>query len=499
MKTFLNFIERAGNKLPHPFILFWILALITILVSWGMSHLNLGLSNPKTGAAVVVRSLVSEDGLRFMLDGVVKNFIAFPPLGVIIVVMFGIGVADRVGLIGTLMQLTVVKAPPKLVTTAIVVSAICGSVAADATYLILVPLAGMIFKSLGRNPIAGAALAYAAAGAGFNANIFLMPTDVLLSSISTEAARTIDPTAYVSPLDNYYFVAVSTLMLVIVGVVVFHKLIEPRANTLQATHDVAVELPEVGPTQIRGLKRAGVATVVFFGLVVAAVWSDTSPLRNPDGGLVPSPLLNAVVPLLFLWFLLVGIVYGRATGQIKTSGDVPKLIGEAAKDLAPVLVLFFAISQFLAYFRWTGLGEAIAVSGSGVLTESGFHGLPLVLAFVVLGALLSFFITSGSAQWALMAPVFVPMLMLVGFEPAFVQAAYRIGDSTTNILSPMSPYFALTLAFMQRYKPDMGIGSLAALMLPMSVCYFISWTALLLLWGWAGWPIGPGIYMLSGS
>ena len=499
MKSFLNGIERAGNKLPHPFILFWLLALLVIVVSWGLSQMSLGLVNPKSGDPVVVRNLISGDGLRFMLEGLVTNFINFPPLGVIIVVMFGVGVADRVGMIGTLMQMTVVKAPAPLVTTAIAFVAICGSIASDATYLILVPISAMIFKSLGRNPIAGAALAYAAAGAGYNANIFLTPTDVLLSGITTEAARAIDSNAYVSPVDNYFFMATSVLLLTVLSVVVFNWIVEPRANTLKPENDVQEKLAVIGPQEVLGMKRVMWTSIAFIVVLLAVVLPDASPLRGEDGGLIPSPFLNGVVPILFLWFLLMGIVYGVSTGKIKKTADVPPLIAESVKDLAPVLVLFFAISQFLAYFRWSGLGEAIAVSGSSFLTTTGFTGIPLVIAFIVLCTLLNFFITSGSAQWSLMAPIFVPMLMLIGIEPAFVQAAYRIGDSATNILSPMSPYFALTLAFMQRYKKDIGIGSLAAMMLPFSVSFLIFWTGLLVIWVAAGWPIGPGIYMMTGT
>lgn len=499
MKSFLNLIERVGNKLPHPFILFWILALVVVLVSWALSLMDLGLVNPKSGDPVAVRSLVSGEGLRFMLDGLVKNFVAFPPLGVIIVVMFGIGLADRVGMIGTLMQLSVVKAPPRLVSFVIVLVAICGSLTADAVYLILVPIAAMIFKSLGRSPIGGAALAYAAAGAGFNASVFVTPTDVLLSGITTSAAHAIDANAYVSPLDNYYFITASVFALAVTAVVVYERMVDPRARALVLDGDVKDQLPVIGQAEIRGLKRVGWTSLVYFALVVAAVWPEASPLRGEGGSLVPSPLLSAVVPILFVWFLLMGIVYGVSTGKIAKGADVPKLISESARELAPVLVLFFAISQFLAYFRWSGLGETIAVAGSHVLTTTGFGGVPLVVAFVLLTSLLAFFVTSGSAQWSLMAPIFVPMLMLVGFEPAYVQAAFRIGDSTSNILSPMSPYFALTLAIMQRYKSDMGIGSLAAMMLPMSIGFLVVWTALLVVWSLLGWPIGPGVYMMSAS
>lgn len=500
MPSMLSSIERMGNKLPHPFILFTVLAVVVIVASALLSLLGIAASNPQTGEDVYVRSLLSGPGLEFMLTSVVSNFVNFPPLGLILVVMFGIGLADKVGLMSTLMQVSVAKAPPSLLTFCVFLAGICGSVASDANYLILIPLAAMVYHSVGRHPIAGAAAAYAAAGAGFDASLFITVGDALFAGITTEAARIVDPDAYISPVDNYYFVACSVFVLAIVGTLLIDKVVEPRLQrTLPMSKDFKSDevAPELSKAEKRGLKRVGVATLVYLALVLLAVLPEASPLRNPEGGLIPSPFLRSLVPLMFGYFVTIGLTYGIATGKITSSRDVPQRMAEAASDLAPTLVLFFAISQFIAYFGWSQLGQFIAIEGSNVLQSTGFTGLPLVGAFIVMTAVLNVFMTSGSAQWALMAPVFVPMLMMIDFDPAFVLAMYRIGDSSTNIISPMSPYFSVALVYMQRYKPDMGLGTLMATMLPLALGFLIAWSAFLMFWLVMGWQIGPGVYMMA--
>ena len=485
MQGVLASIERVGNKLPHPFILFAILATL------GVSAIN-----PQTEAEVTVRSLLSADGVEFMLTSVVSNFVNFPPLGLILVVMFGIGLADKVGLMSTLMQVSVAKAPPSLLTFCVFMAGICGSIASDANYLILIPLAAMVYYSVGRHPVAGAAAAYAAAGAGFDASLFITVGDALFAGITTDAARLVDPDAYISPVDNYYFVACSVFVLAAVGTLLVDKVVEPRLQrTLPMGKDFKTEV--VTPTLTEAEKRVGLATLAYIALVLLVVVPEASPLRNEDGGLIPSPFLRSLVPLMFIYFVTIGLVYGITTGKITSSRDVPQRMAESASDLAPTLVLFFAISQFIAYFRWSELGQFIAIEGSNVLQSTGFTGLPLVGAFIAMSAVLNVFMTSGSAQWALMAPVFVPMLMMIDFDPAFVLAMFRIGDSSTNIISPMSPYFSVALVYMQRYKPDMGLGTLIATMLPLAMGFLLAWSAFLMFWLMMGWPIGPGVYMMA--
>jgi len=500
MDKLLNGLERIGNKLPHPFILFIALAGLVAISSFFLSLFGVTAVNPQTKEVVEIKNLISGDGLQYALTSMVDNFVKFQPLGIIIVVMFGIGLADKVGLMGTLIHYTVAKAPNSLLTFVIFLVGITGSIASDANYLILIPLAAMIYHSLGRHPLAGAAAGYGAAGAGYDVSFLITATDAIFSGITTEAARLIDANAYVSPVDNYYFSAASVIVLAVVGTLIVDKVVEPRLKrtiTIDNTYISPPEIKNITRAEKKGLKYAGIATIIFFSILIAIVYPDTSSLRNQEGGLLPSPLITSVVAILFLYFIMVGLVYGKAAGVIKSKEEIPERMAEAVKELAPTLVIFFVISQFIAYFKWTGLGELVAVNGSIFLQNTGFTGMPLAVAFIITAAIVNVFMTSGSAQWALMGPIFVPMLMMVGFEPAFIQALFRIGDSTTNIISPMSPYFAVALVNMQRYKPDMGIGTLMATMLPISMGFLFFWTLFLLLWSWTGLPIGPDIYMNS--
>ncbi len=491
MQKLFNSIERAGNKLPHPFILFLWLCLVVAAFSWVLANFGGTGINPKTGEEVAVRSLLSGEGLVFALTSIANNFITFPPLGIILVIMLAIGVADKTGLIAAFMQVSVIKAPRYLTTFMIFFVGMCSHVASDAAYIILIPLSAMIFQAMGRNPLVGAVTGYVAVGAGYDASILITPTDIILSGITTSAAQTIDAQAYVSPIDNYYFIAVSAILLSLVGAFIIERIVEPMVG--KYTGDVELKLTQPDSLEIKGLKRVGWASLIMLAVVVLAVLPESSPLRNAEGGLVPSPLLSSAVALFGIYFLLIGWIYGKTTGKIKNAQDAVGYMSDSIKDLAPTLVLFFAISQFLAWFKWTNLGAWIAVGGSHVLDSSGFGGTPLLVAFIALAAVMNIFITSGSAQWSLMAPIFIPMMMLIGFEPALVQAAFRIADSATNIISPMSPYFAVCLAYLQRYQKDAGIGTLASMTIPISLGFLIVWTLFLIFWMTMGWPIAPGV------
>lgn len=491
MQKFFNSIERAGNKLPHPFILFLWLCLVVAAFSWILANFGGTGINPKTGEVVAVKSLISNEGLVFALTSIANNFINFPPLGVILVIMLAIGVADKTGLIAAFMQVSVIKAPRYLTTFMIFFVGMCSHVASDAAYIILIPLSAMIFQAMGRNPLVGAVTGYVAVGAGYDASILITPTDIILSGITTSAAQTIDAQAYVSPIDNYYFIAASALLMSLVGAFIIERVVEPMVG--KYTGDVELKLAQPDTLEIKGLKRVGWASLIMLALVILAVWPESSPLRNAEGGLVPSPFLNSAVALFGIYFFVIGWIYGKTTGKIKTAQDAVGYMAESVKELAPTLVLFFAISQFLAWFKWTNLGAWIAVGGSHLLDSSGFGGTPLLVAFIGLAAVMNIFITSGSAQWSLMAPIFIPMMMLIGFEPALVQAAFRIADSATNIISPMSPYFAVCLAYLQRYQKDAGIGTLASMTIPIAMGFLIIWSLFLIFWMTMGWPIAPGV------
>ena len=495
MKFILKYTENFGNKIPHPFVLFYILSFFIVLFSCLMNFFKINNINPKSGNIIILKNLFSAEGIIFILEDLIKNFIYFPPLGAIVIFMFGIGLLDKVGIINDLMKLIILKSSEKMLNISIILISIIGSVAADATYLILVPLSGKMFNSLGKNPLAGAALAYSSAGAGYNANIFITPTDILLSSISTEASRTVDPFFYVSPIDNYYFIFISTLLLVIISVLVFEKIIEPHSNFLNVIETKKYKFKSISLKNINYLKFIGLFTLLFLTLLIFFIYPDKSYFRNLKGKLIPSPFLDVIIPLLFTWFFMIGIIYGILSKKITKCNDIPKIIINSSKDLNYILVLFFSISQFIAYFKWTSLSEFIAINTSNFILDTQLSSIFLILLFIILVSLLSLFITSGSTQWSLMAPIFIPTFMFLDFDPAFIQAAYRIGDSVTNTLSPISPYFAITLSFMQKYKKNIGIGSLISLVLPMSIWYFISWTILFFIWSFFNLPIGPDVYM----
>lgn len=498
----LGAIERVGNKLPHPFFLFFYLSLLTLVLSAVLNYLGVHSINPKTGEAVLVKSLASAEGIVHIFTSLVSNFVNFPVLGTIIVVMFGIGVADHVGLISTVMKQTVTKAPRHLLTFLVFVTGVSSSIASDASFFIFIPLVAMIFHSVGRHPIAGAAAAYAAVGAGYDASFFVTAGDAIFSGIATEAAKIIDPNAYVSPVDNYYFTACSVIMLAIVGTVIVDKIVEPRLNrilplsvlTINSKAQTSLQA-EITAEEKRGLKHAGLFTLVFVGLILFLLMPADSIFRNADGGLIPSPFMKSFVPFLFIYFLGVGYVYGKATGVIKKAEDIPEIMTGCIKNLASILVLFFMISQFIALFKWSGIGSLIAFEGATFLTSLGLTGYSLIIGFILLTALMNIFMTSGSAQFALFAPIFIPMLMQLNIEPAFTMAMFRVGDSTTNIISPLSPYFAVVLAFMQQYYPKLKLGTLMATMLPLSLGFLVCWTVFMLLWAMLGLPVGPDIYM----
>ncbi|GEA51472.1 aminobenzoyl-glutamate transporter [Vibrio inusitatus NBRC 102082] len=496
---FLSWVERTGNKLPHPFLLFVYLAVAVILASAVLNFLGVNTYNPKTSDTLPVKSLLSGEGIEYIFTSFVKNFVSFPPLGTIVVVMLGIGLAERVGLLSTLLTQTVARAPKHLLTFLVFVAGICGSIASDANYLILIPLVAMVFHSVGRNPLAGAAAAYAAAGAGFDASLFVTVGDALFAGIATDAARIVDPEAYVSAVDNYYFVAPSVIILAIVGTLIIDKIVEPRLNRLHPISSMIKERPTtkitISVSEKLGLKRVALFTLGYLLLVLALVYPESSSLRNADGGLIPSPFLKSLVTFMFFYFLGIGIIYGKSVGKIKTIEDIPSLMAESVKTLATTLVLFLAISQFIAYFKWTGIGNLIAFEGASFLQSVGFDGYLLIISFILITCICNIFMTSGSAQFALFAPIFIPMLMQLNIDPAFTLAMFRIGDSSTNIISPMSPYFSVALVYMQSYKPDLRIGTLMATMLPLAIGFLVFWTAFLLLWTGLGLDVGPGVSM----
>ena len=489
----LALIERGGNALPHPATLFLIMAVAVIVVSAIAAATDLSVVHPGTGEVVRPVSLLSIAGLHRILTEMVTNFTSFAPLGTVLVAMLGIAVAEGSGLIGAGLKLVVYSAPRRLLTAALVFAGVMSNTGGEVGYVLLVPLAGVIFAGVGRHPVAGLAAAFAGVSGGYSANLLLGTLDPLLAGLSEEAARIIDPTYVVNPTANYYFMVTSTFVIAAAGTFVTERLVEPRLGVWRGEQVESDLGGGLGAAERRGLLWTAAAAAVLIGLLLWGTVPDQGFLRDPEtGSLLRSPFMSGIVALIFLIGAVLGLVYGIAAGTIHDDSDVMKAMGKAMETLGIYLVLVFFAAQFVAYFNWTNLGLIVAVKGADALRAANLGTIPLVIAFVALSATINLFMGSASAKWAVMAPVFVPMLMLLGYTPEFTQAAYRVGDSVTNIISPMMSYFALIVAFLQRYDPRAGIGTIVATMLPYSVAFFLVWTLLLIVWIVADLPLGPG-------
>jgi len=496
---FLDGVEWAGNKLPHPGTLFFLFALSVIVASYVFAQLNFSVTHPGTGKEIHAVNLLSADGIRRILTTLVTNFTSFAPLGTVLVAILGVGVAEHSGLIGASLRAVMISAPKRLVTYIVVFAGILSNAASDVGYVVLIPLGGVIFMSFGRNPIAGLAAAFAGVSGGFSANLLIGTIDPLLAGITQEAAHIIDPAIQVNPAANYYFMVVSTFMLTLLGGFVTEKIVEPRLG--KYTGQGAMEtLSPLSSEEKKGLVYASIVSLIGIGAVAWMVVPESGILRNPQtGSILNSPFLSGIVAIAFLFFILPGIAYGLATKTIKNDSDVMKMMTKGASSMASYLVLVFFAAQFVAYFAWTNIGIITAIEGAIVLQAIGFTGLPLIVAFIVLSAIINLAMGSASAKWAILAPVFVPMFMLLGYSPELTQVAFRIGDSVSNVISPMMSFFALIVAFFHKYRKDIGLGTIIATMLPYTLVFLIGWTLMLIIWFLAGLPLGPGAELLYPS
>ncbi|WP_126427317.1 AbgT family transporter [Brevibacillus marinus] len=493
-KGLLRFVELVGNKLPHPFLLFVYLALGMMVLSAILAALGLTVVHPANGEELAVKSLLSAEGIHWILTNLLKNFTNFAPLGLVLAMALGIGLAERVGLIQAALRKLILRVPAKIVTFAVVFAGILGNLASDASFVIIPPLGAMVFLALGRHPLAGLAAGFAGVGSGFTANLFIAGTDALLAGISTEVAKTIDPAVAVSPLDNWYFMAFSVIYLSLLGTWITEKLVEPRLGRYAG--EKTARLDELTDSENKGLRAAGIAALIFAAVVALLVVPEGALLRNPEtGSLMNSPFLQGIIPIILFFFLTVSVVYGIKTGQIQSQKDVPLHMTAALKDMSGFIVMVFAAAQFIAFFDWSNIGVFLAVNGAELLKSAHLTGLSVIVGFTLLVAVLSLFIFSGSALWALLAPVFIPMFMLLDYHPAFIQLAYRIAESSTNTISPLNPYIPMILLYMAEYKKDAGLGTLIAMMIPYALLFLVVWTGFMILWYLLGLPIGPGVYV----
>lgn len=488
----LGRIERVGNRLPDPATLFAGLGLLTLLASSAVARAGLTVAHPATGAAVGATDLLSGEGLRLVLTGVVTNFTGFAPLGTVLVVMLGIGIAERTGLLAAALAASVRGVPRRLVTPAVVLAGINSSVAVDAGYVVLTPLAGALYAALGRHPLAGVAAAFAGVSGGFSASLFLSVVDPMLAGLTQEAARLIDPAYTVAVTANYWFLAASVPVLTLVAWVVSDLIVEPRLGPWRpaAEPEPTGPGPAAGTTVRRGLVAAALAVTMVAAAAAVLVLPDGAPLRDPAGGF--APFFQALVPLLALAFALAGVAYGVVVGTLRSDRDAARMMAESMAAMGSYVVLACFAGQFVAWFRQSGLGLMLAVAGAGFLRGAGLAGPLLLPATALLVMAVNLVMASASAKWAAIAPVLVPMLMTLGWSPEVTQAVYRVGDSTTNIVTPLNPYFPVVVVAVRRWLPGAGLGTLVAAMLPYALAFALTWPALLLCWVAAGVPVGPG-------
>lgn len=500
----LDKIEVAGNKLPQPVTLFAILMIFTLLLSWIFGGVTVEHPGKGTGMldsdgnpvdTIEVINLLSRDGFQMIMTRMVDTFAEFPPLGLVLVVMLGIGVAEHTGMISVGLRLFVSKVPKSIITFSIVVAGMVSSVAADAGYVVLIPLGGAIFYSMGRHPLAGIGAAFAGVSGGFGANFLPTGLDPMIAAFTEPAAQIIDPDYTVNPLSNYYLMAASVPLIGLAGTWVTEKILVPRLGTYKPGDDLEIEEQQpIKKEERQALKWSLGATLLFLGLIAMTIIPEDGLLRgepDPETGVRSfRPFYDSLVPIMFLAFFIAGLVYGIKSKTIKNDKDVSNMTAKSMSTMGLYIVIAFVAAQFVAYFNWSNLGSVIAVKGSDALKAVGFTGGPLLVAFILVSSFVNLIMGSASAKWALLAPIFVPMLMLMGFSPETTQAAYRIGDSYSNILTPLLPYFPLVIVFAQKYVKGVGIGTLISMMLPFAIAFALVRIPMFLLWIWARLPLG---------
>jgi aminobenzoyl-glutamate transport protein len=491
----LSWIEVVGNKLPDPAMLFLISLFVVWILSALLAPVSFGDIDPRSGAPIQVNNLLSGSAIAAFLSNMVTIFTGFAPLGIVLVAMLGIGVADEAGYFNTGIKLLLGVTSKSLLTPAVILVGLLSHSAVDAGYVLVIPLGGIIFYSAGRHPIAGIAAAFAGVSGGFSANPLPSALDPLLQGFTQPAAQIIDPNVLVNPLGNYFFTAASSLLIIALGWYVTDRLVEPRLNRNTPVDDDAEAAPAMDVIAPKDRKAFWWATgVMMLGLVILALTMvpADSPFRDANGSLnsFQAPIMQSIVPLIFLLFLIPGVVHGYVSGAFTSSKDMVDAMTKAMKGMGYYIVMAFFCALFVYAFGQSNIGALLAVKGATLLKALALPGWFTIIGIILLTAFVNLFVGSASAKWALLAPIFVPMLMQVGISPELTQAAYRVGDSSSNIITPLMPYFPLVVVYCQRYVKQTGIGTLTSIMLPFSVTFLVCWTFFLIIYWTFGIPLG---------
>lgn len=498
---FLKSVEKIGNRLPHPAMLFALLSVIVIIISYfvakngtSITYFDAKANEEVTKSAV---SLLNKDGLAYMFNSATTNFTGFAPLGTVLVAMIGVGVAEWTGLFNASLKKLLMNANPKFLTPIVVFAGIMSNIASDAGYVVVVPIGAIIFAMAGRHPLAGIAAAFAGVSGGFSANLALGTTDPLLTGITNQALLASGIDMQLAPTCNWYFLAASTIFLTIVGTLVTDKIVEPNLGEYKGSYKP--DNSEVTELENKGLKRALIGLVIYVAIMAFLMFPENAVFRSFQEDIGKNTLKaflgEGLIPAILLLFLIPGLIYGKTIGKIKSSYDLVEAMSEAMKSMSGYMILAFFASQFIAYFGETNLGVLVSYNGAQFLDKIGLNGLPLILLFILLSSFLNLFMGSASAKWAIMAPIFVPMMANLGLSPALTQVAYRIGDSSTNIITPLMSYFPMIVVFIKKYDKDSGLGTLISMMLPYSIFFLIFWSALMAVWMFFKLPLGPGAPM----
>jgi aminobenzoyl-glutamate transport protein len=491
---FLGTVERVGNKLPDPAMLFVGLLFAVWVLSWLLSYVTFNVVDPRSGESLVIINLLSGSALTEFLAVMVTNFSHFHPVGVVLVAMLGIGVAESTGFINSGLRALLNVTSDRMLTPMVIAVGIVSHTAADAGYVLVIPLGGVIFYAAGRHPLAGIAAAFAGVSGGFSASFIPSSIDPLLQGLTQAGARILNPAIELNPLNNYFFTTASSLLIIAIGWYVTEKIIEPRLKDTVIDGD-AEDLPEMHDLQDverKGLRWAVISMLIGVAILIATALPAGSPWRDSGGDIssFQAPLMRSIVSLIFFLFLIPGVVYGIVAGTVTSSKDIIVGMTKSMHSMAYYLVIMFFIAQFVYAFGQSNLGVLLALQGAAVLKAAAMPASVTIIGIIILTAFVNIFVGSASGKWGLLAPIFVPMLMSLGISPDLTQAAYRVGDSSTNIITPLMPYFPLVVVYCQRYVKNTGIGTLTAMMLPYSMSFLVLWTAFLLIYFAIGLPLG---------